>query len=247
MLRLAFSAGRGLSLALLLAACAAEPAITVAPVTAPEPVPTSPFAWTVTAIIDGDTVDVLGSDGTTERVRLIGMDAPEFGECGFDPAAELMALLVLDREVALVRGTQNDRDRFGRLLRYVDADGVDAGLELVRVGLAIARYDSRDGYGRHDREDAYLAADGPLDNGCSWDEDERSERFSEDGLPIVAFRNCAELNAVYPGGVARSDTSGDMRSGRLEPFGKMPVFDDELYAANVARDGDRDGIACEQR
>jgi hypothetical protein len=67
------------------------------------------------------------------------------------------------------------------------------------------------------------------------------------GLPIVVFPNCAELNKVYPGGVARNGVTGDMRSEVLQPFGKMPVFDDALYEANIRRDGDKDGIACEQR
>jgi hypothetical protein len=30
---------------------------------------------------------------------------------------------------------------------------------MIEQGLAIARYDSRDGYGRHTREDTYVAAD----------------------------------------------------------------------------------------
>jgi hypothetical protein len=37
-----------------------------------------------------------------------------------------------------------------------------------------------------------------------------------------------------------------MVSGELRPFRRMPVFDDALYEANKARDGDKDGIACER-
>jgi Tfp pilus assembly protein PilO len=66
-------------------------------------------------------------------------------------------------------------------------------------------------------------------------------------LPVVAFAGCAELNAVYPGGVALTGVTGDMVSGQLLAFGIAPVFDDALYAANRGRDGDGDGIACEQR
>jgi hypothetical protein len=55
------------------------------------------------------------------------------------------------------------------------------------------------------------------------------------------------MNKVYPGGVARVGVTGDMVSGELKPFGKMPVFDTALYEANKARDGDKDGIACEKR
>ena len=59
--------------------------------------------------------------------------------------------------------------------------------------------------------------------------------------------NCGELNAVYPGGVAKVGVTGDMVSGELRSFGMQPVLDDALYEANVRRDGDKDGIACEKR
>jgi hypothetical protein len=36
--------------------------------------------------------------------------------------------------------------------------GTDTGLAQVTGGFAIARYDSRDGYGHHDREEQYIAA-----------------------------------------------------------------------------------------
>jgi len=68
-----------------------------------------------------------------------------------------------------------------------------------------------------------------------------------EGLPVVVFANCAALNEVYPGGVAKTGVTGDMVSGEIKPFGKMPVFDDARYEANKARDGDKDGIACERR
>ena len=65
-----------------------------------------------------------------------------------------------DRTVTLTMGGDGeDTDKYGRLLRYVDVDGVDVGQAMIEAGLATARYDSRDGYGRHDREDAYVAAD----------------------------------------------------------------------------------------
>ncbi|MFA9445462.1 thermonuclease family protein [Egicoccus sp. AB-alg6-2] len=115
--------------------------------------------WTVVHVVDGDTVDVRAADGTEERIRVIGIDTPERGECGYVEAAAAMADLVDGRQVDLVAGARDDRDRYDRLLRYLDVDGTDAGLRLIERGLAIARYDSRDGHGRHDREDAYVAAD----------------------------------------------------------------------------------------
>ena len=122
--------------------------------------PTNPdvSSWdsgVVTRVVDGDTVEVAGI-GT---IRVIGIDTPERGECGYDKASQVMADLVLDRTVTLVPGARDDVDRYERLLRYVDVDGTDAGLQLIRRGFAIARYDSRDGYGSHTREARYVDAD----------------------------------------------------------------------------------------
>ncbi len=126
----------------------------------------------VTHIVDGDTIDVAG----VGRIRVIGIDTPERGACGYESATLAMAALVNGRTVALAPGATDDADRYGRLLRYVDvgsSDGgtTDAGLELIRDGWAIARYDSRDGYGRHSREDSYVAADAQApDLGCYSDD-----------------------------------------------------------------------------
>lgn len=108
----------------------------------------------VARVVDGDTVELANG----EHVRLIGIDAPEDGVCGAVAATKRLTRLVEGRKVALIRGTDN-RDRYVRLLRYLDKSKTDAGLVMIRSGLAIARYDSRDGYGAHPRERSYLRAD----------------------------------------------------------------------------------------
>lgn len=113
----------------------------------------------VTRIVDGDTVEVAGH-GT---IRLIGIDTPEQGECGYDKASRALSALALGKTATLVPGARDDRDRYGRLLRYLDVGATDAGLELIDRGLAIARYDSRDGYGSHPREGSYVATDSSSD------------------------------------------------------------------------------------
>jgi endonuclease YncB( thermonuclease family) len=112
-------------------------------------------AGVVIDVIDGDTVEVDG----VGRVRLVGVDTPEIGDCGYDEARDELADLVLGKSVELVPAGVDDRDRYDRLLRYVDVDGVDAGLLLIEEGLAVSRYDSRDGYGEHQREQEYVQAD----------------------------------------------------------------------------------------
>lgn len=109
---------------------------------------------TVSRVIDGDTVELANGD----RVRVLGIDTPERGECHADTATQRMAALVQGQRVTLVQDG-DDRDHYDRLLRYIDVNGVDAGLTLIQEGLAQSRYDSRDGYGFHTREPQYIAAD----------------------------------------------------------------------------------------
>ena len=129
---------------------------------AAEPTPTAPStttapAITVSEVEDGDTLNL--SNGQT--VRLIGIDAPEAGDCGHGEATALLSALTLGQPVVLTPGARDDIDRYGRILRYVAVPGItfDAGQEMINQGLAIARYDSRDGYGNHPQEAAYVAAD----------------------------------------------------------------------------------------
>ncbi len=103
---------------------------------------------------DGDTLKLANGDS----IRLVGIDAPEKGACGSVKAAELLSRLTLGERVTLVAPV-SDRDRYDRLLRYVDVSGTDAGRELIGSGLAIARYDSRDGYEQHPRQARYVRLD----------------------------------------------------------------------------------------
>lgn len=141
---------------------------TWAPATPPAPAAPSIDLPAQTArverITDGDTiVTSLG------RVRVIGIDTPERGDCGYQEATDnAAALLPVGSQVVLtaVPG-KDDTDRYGRLLRYVQApDGTDLGLAQISGGYAVARYDSRDGYGAHPREDQYIAADAAVPGIC---------------------------------------------------------------------------------
>jgi endonuclease YncB( thermonuclease family) len=128
---------------------------------APAPIP--PVEAVVVEVIDGDTISVT-VDGVAEKVRLIGIDAPEMASCGGPEARDHLAALLNAGIFTLTEGGDGeDRDRYDRLLRYVTdgtpGPGFDAGRSMLADGYAIARYDSRDGYGRHWLEDDYIAAD----------------------------------------------------------------------------------------
>ena len=90
----------------------------------------------VLRIVDGDTLHVdLG--GVDETVRLYGVDTPERGDACFNEATEALQSLAGER-VSLLRDARN-RDRSGRLLRYVYApDGRSIDADLIGGGFAVA-------------------------------------------------------------------------------------------------------------
>ena len=106
--------------------------------------------------VDGDTVVT-----TRGTVRLIGIDTPERGSCGSTRAttharkiAPIGSRIRLGNPASVV-----NRDRYGRILRYVETPaGQDLGLAQIKDG-ARARYDSTDGYQRHPRQADYHRAD----------------------------------------------------------------------------------------
>ena len=111
-------------------------------------------------VVDGDTVNVVADNGAPSVVRLIGIDTPEMDSCEGVYAQQVLHSLIGGKQVNLVLGGDGeDTDKYGRLLRYVDSGTTDAGLAMIANGNAIARYDSRDGYGGHDREINYIAVD----------------------------------------------------------------------------------------
>jgi len=101
----------------------------------------------VARVTDGDTLRL--ADG--RRVRLVQVDAPESStECwGEEAARELAELVPAGAAVELERDPRlDDRDRFGRLLRYVTRDGLLVNVALVERGAA-APYFFRGERGRH--------------------------------------------------------------------------------------------------
>ncbi len=100
-------------------------------------------------VVDGDTIMLAG-----QRIRLVGMDAPERGQscrrdgaaydCGEQARLRLVALIG-DGEVAC-RG--NQRDRYGRLLMRCVVGGTDVNAAMVRAGWAVAYGD----YGSEERK-----------------------------------------------------------------------------------------------
>jgi micrococcal nuclease len=89
----------------------------------------------VSRIIDGDTFET----ETGEKVRLIGINAPEISDIFGQSAKQYLSDLVENKIVDLQSDNiSNDRDRYQRLLRYVILDGVDINKKMVSDGFAFA-------------------------------------------------------------------------------------------------------------
>ena len=129
-------------LVVLAAACGSGSHPASPPTTANPNLPAAPNATMVRAV-DGDTIDVR-IRGTTERVRLIGIDTPETKkpntpvQCyGPEASAFTEQALPPGESVVLVRDREA-RDDYGRLLAYVyrATDGLFVNLDLATRGLA---------------------------------------------------------------------------------------------------------------
>jgi micrococcal nuclease len=132
----------------------------------------SALAGRVTYVIDGDTVVVRLDSGESEHVRLIGIDTPEIahdgrpGECYGAAASRLTRRLALGRRVSLEPGRER-RDRYGRLLAYVQVDGGPDDLERTVLDRGAART---------------LAIPPNVDRAAVYDEVERAARRAGRGL-----------------------------------------------------------------
>jgi len=85
----------------------------------------------VARVIDGDTIELENG----ERVRYIGINAPEIDHLFGKEAAEANSTLVYGKEIYLQYDDQ-ERDKYGRLLAYVYIDSIFINGWLVEHGYA---------------------------------------------------------------------------------------------------------------
>lgn len=87
--------------------------------------------FNVTNVIDGDTVEI----ETGEKIRLLGINAPEENEHYYKEAKDRLVKLVGGKLVKLEAGSE-DKDRYGRLLRYIFIGDTFVNLQIVKEGYA---------------------------------------------------------------------------------------------------------------
>ena len=96
----------------------------------------------VLRVIDGDTIEVNISN-KKETVRLIGIDTPETVDprkpvqCFGKEASSKASVLLTGKTIVLEQDlTQGERDKYGRLLRYVFLDGLNFNKKMISEGFA---------------------------------------------------------------------------------------------------------------
>lgn len=106
---------------------------------------TQPGYYRVISVNDGDTITI-DMAGSEETIRFIGVNTPETHhpskpvQCFGQEASNFTSNLLRNHDVRLEADQLNDnRDRYGRLLRYVYLeDGTFVNLELVKRGYGFA-------------------------------------------------------------------------------------------------------------
>ena len=98
-------------------------------------------AGNVVRVTDGDTLRVRIRGIGVRDIRIIGIDTPEvYGgtQCGGRRASQRMRELApVGSTVTLISDPSHaDRDRYGRLLRYVERKGKDVGRAQISLGQA---------------------------------------------------------------------------------------------------------------
>ena len=215
-----------------------EPEPEPAPAPAPKPKPkpaAKPRGHTVVEVVDGDTIKAIVF-GKVETIRLIGIDTPETVhpseavEC-FGPNASQAARVLRGRLVMLEADpSQGDRDRYGRLLRYVFLDGRNFNRYLIAEGFA--------------HEYTY---DGPYRHQAEFKAAERQSRATGKGL----WSSCPAETPSAP--APSSPSAAPLQDKDCKDFatqGEAQAYFDKNGGSatnNVDRlDGnDHDGIVCE--
>lgn len=207
----------------------------------------------VVSVTDGDTLKV-NINGTTETLRLIGIDTPEtvdprkpvqcFGEEASKKAKETLT----GKKVSLEADpTQGERDKYQRLLRYV----------YLEDGTFFNKWMIQEGYAHE-----YTYQSNPYKYQTEFKDAERSARDNKKGLwgnmcngDTTQSASTPPLSTtttpvIIPVPVA-SKSTGDSYSCNCSKTCAQMSCSEAQYQLNTCgcsrRDGDGDGLACDSQ
>jgi endonuclease YncB( thermonuclease family) len=91
-------------------------------------------------MVDGDTVDVSFNICGIPRIRLVGIDAPEIGEEGYEEAKAFVNRTCIGEEFKLDVDDMRQYDTHYRILAVVYVNGTNLSEKMVREGYAEVMY-----------------------------------------------------------------------------------------------------------
>ena len=95
---------------------------------------TSSFTALVVGVTDGDTIVVLTSDKKQIKIRLEGIDCPEFKQDFGYKAKQATSSLCFNKEVMIEKSGE---DQYGRTLAFVYVGDICTNKELLKLGMAL--------------------------------------------------------------------------------------------------------------
>ena len=87
-------------------------------------------------VVDGNTIEVSG----VGKIRLVGIDAPNKGQPGYQEASDFVKSKCLGKVVYLDIDDAKNKDKYGRILAVVFVDGINLNVELLKRGYAQIMY-----------------------------------------------------------------------------------------------------------
>lgn len=211
-------------------------------------------------VIDGDTIEVLVRGQHSERVRLLGIDAPENGQDFGNRAKQTLAQCIQTGiQNRNLRVESQKRDRYNRLLGVVYAGEIDCNHEQIALGMAW-HYKS------------YLS-DQPPSMQIRYAQTEHSAFIAKQGLwtmcatapwryrqgergcdvPDFSAISTTSTRTIRPSGNVfnRNATSTStascpaLRTMTCRQFDSCDTARQALSCGNTRLDGDQDGVPCE--
>lgn len=195
--------------------------------------------YAVSSVIDGDTIQVI-IDNKKETIRLIGIDSPETVDprkpvqCFGKEASAKAKLLLSGKSVRLEADpTQDERDKYQRLLRYVFLeDGTNFNKLMISEGYAHEytynlpyKYQSEFKQAQKEAEANKVGL--WADNACPTGTPQPSTQTSGTGPATTDGFTCA----------------GKTTCGQMSSCAEAQFY---LNTCGVSRlDGDKDGVPCE--
>lgn len=202
----------------------------------PDAVPDHARPATVASITDGDTLRV-DTGEANEPVRLLEIDTPEVtGDCGAGEATDALTTLAPVGSRLWMEADVEDRDRYGRLLRYLwNDDGTMINETLVRQGWARATlYRPNDRYwpAMQRAERKAHERNAGLWNQCDWAATQHPPSLPSPSRPTAATSCDPNYSGCVP--VHPPDVDCNQIDGPVTVLGADPHH----------LDGNGDGHAC---